>query len=70
MEEYLNERAEAINHLEEITCKLEKLIDYQLSLRGYDGYENDLAQLVQAYVPTELALLQLYKEEREDKHHE
>ena len=70
MEEYRNERTEAINRFEAITCKLEKLLDYQLSIKGYDGYETDLAQLVQAYVPAEMTLLQLYREESEDEQNE
>ncbi len=68
--EFYEERADAIDRLEAITCRLEKLLDQQLSLKGYDGYETDLAQLVQAYVPAEMALLQLMKEESEDEQNE
>lgn len=70
MYEYINERANAIDRLEAITCRLEKLLDQHLPLKGYDGYETDLAQLVQAYVPAEMALLQLMKEESEEERNE
>lgn len=60
---YLAERTNAITNLMNITMRLRKCLNEYLP---YSGGEDEIAQLSAAYVPAQLALLQLLKEESEE----
>ena len=65
---YCIERAETINTLETVCARFRSYIDKTSECAGF--VDEETAAIVGAYVPAQLALLQLVKEESEENDHE
>lgn len=67
-EEYTAERERAIVTLYNTVRRFRKALDTGAEYAGFADEET--AAVLQAYVPAQLALLQLMKEESEERNHE
>ncbi len=67
-ETYLAERERAIVTLYNTVRRFRSVLDTQVEYTGF--VDDESAKLLQAYVPAQLALLRLMKEESEEHDHE